>query len=114
MNNGYLGMVRQWQELFNEARYSSTNLMRCIKDSSKGEKECFVFIPNFVKVAEAYGGKGISVEKKEDLDNAIKKALENKDGPFIIDIITEREENVWPMVPGGASLDEMLKGGMTV
>lgn len=117
MNNGYLGMVRQWQELFNEGRYSSTCLMECTenpKECSGLEDKCLKFIPNFVKVAEAYNAKGMKVEKKSDLDKAFQEALKNKNGPFIIDIITEREENVWPMVPGGASLDEMLKGGMTV
>jgi acetolactate synthase-1/2/3 large subunit len=117
MNNGYLGMVRQWQELFNESRYSSTCLMNCTRDPNecKGEeKKCKLFIPDFVKVAQAYCANGIRVEKKENLDKAFQEALKNKNGPFIIDIMTEREENVWPMVPGGASLDEMLKGGMTV
>jgi acetolactate synthase-1/2/3 large subunit len=110
-------MVRQWQELFNESRYSSTCLMNCKRDPSecKGtEKDCILFIPDFVKVAEAYNAKGIRVEKKEDLDKAFQEALKNKNGPFVIDVMTEREENVWPMVPGGASLNEMLKGGMTV
>jgi len=116
-NNGYLGMVRQWQELFNEARYSSTCLMQCKKDPSKckgAESECMIFIPDFVKVAQAYGARGVRVENKNDLDEAIKAAVKNTDGPFIIDVITEREENVWPMVPGGSSLDEMLKGGRTL
>lgn len=117
MNNGYLGMVRQWQELFNEGRYSKTCLMECTenpKDCKGTEEKCFKYIPDFVKVAEAYGAKGLRVEKKEELDAALKKAVKNKNGPFLIDVVTEREENVWPMVPGGASLNEMLKGGMTV
>ena len=117
MNNGFLGMVRQWQELFNEGRYSSTCLMNCTEDPHEcdgREEKCLKFVPDFVKVAQAYNADGIRVEKKEDLDKAFQKALDYKKGPFIIDIITEREENVWPMVPGGASLDEMLKGGMTV
>lgn len=117
MNNGFLGMVRQWQEIFNESRFSSTCLMNCTRNpmECKGdEKDCRLFIPDFVKVAEAYNAKGIRVEKNEDLDKAFQLALKNEKGPFIIDVITEREENVWPMVPGGASLDEMMKGGMTV
>ena len=117
MNNGYLGMVRQWQELFNESRYSSTCLMNCSRDPKgckEEEKDCNLYIPDFVKVAQAYCANGVRVEKKEDLDKAFQEALKNKKGPFVIDIMTEREENVWPMVPGGASLDEMLKGGMTV
>ncbi len=117
MNNGYLGMVRQWQELFNEARYSSTCLMNCEMDPEdcKGKNlKCKKFIPDFVKVAEAYNATGIRVKTLEELDSAIKKALDVKSGPVFIDILTEREENVWPMVPSGASLDEMLKGGMTL
>ena len=117
MNNGYLGMVRQWQELFNESRYSSTCLMNCTEDpkNCRGDEEnCRKYIPDFVKVAEAYGAKGIRVKTPGDLDKAIQEALKHKDGPYLIDILTEREENVWPMVPAGASLDEMLKGGMTV
>lgn len=117
MNNGYLGMVRQWQELFNDGRYSSTCLMKCHKDPSKCrgvEEECFKFIPDFVKVAEAYGAVGIRVKKQEELESAIKNALESKDKPVLIDILTDRKENVWPMVPAGASLDDMMKGGMTV
>ncbi len=117
MNNGYLGMVRQWQELFHDGRYSSTCLMNCEMDPEKckGEAlECKKFIPDFVKVAEAYGAVGIRVTKREELDGAIKKALEVKGLPVIIDIITEREENVWPMVPSGASLEDMIKGGMTL
>ncbi len=117
MNNGFLGMVRQWQEIFNESRFSSTCLMNCRRDprECKGdEKDCRLFIPDFVKVAEAYNAHGVRVEKKDDLDKAFQLALKNEKGPFIIDVLTEREENVWPMVPGGASLDEMMKGGMTV
>jgi acetolactate synthase-1/2/3 large subunit len=117
MNNGYLGMVRQWQELFNESRYSSTCLMNCTEDPRNcrgNEGKCKKFIPDFVKVAEAYGATGVRVNTKEELDNAIEAALKHNKGPYLIDILTEREENVWPMVPAGASLDEMMKGGMTV
>ena len=117
MNNGYLGMVRQWQELFNDGRLSSTCLMKCTKDPKlcKGEEEkCFKFVPDFVKVAEAYGAIGIRVKSSKELDDAIKEALKVNDRPVILDVLTERKENVWPMVPAGASLDEMLRGGMTV
>jgi len=117
MNNGYLGMVRQWQELFNEGRFSSTCLMNCQKHPTEcrgEESNCFKFIPDFVKIADAYGAYGIRVKTKEELEDALGNALNRTDGPTIIDIITYRKENVWPMVPAGASLDEMLKGGMTV
>lgn len=117
MNNGYLGMVRQWQELFNESRYSSTCLMYCREnpeDCRGKESKCLKHIPDFVKLADAYGAKGIRVFKQSELKGAMEEALSETEVPVILDIITEREENVWPMVPGGKSLDEMLKGGMTV
>lgn len=115
MNNGYLGMVRQWQELFNEKRYSSTCLMNCPHrnaDCTRMDRveECTQFIPDFVKVAEAYFMKGHRVRTREELHQALKEALANKTGPTMIDVLMEREENVWPMVPAGASLDEIMKG----
>lgn len=115
MNNGYLGMVRQWQELFNSSRYSSTCLMNCPHRNADCNKvghgnECNRFIPDFIKVAEAYNATGFRVTNKEELNEALKKAVEHRNGPVIIDAITEREENVWPMVPAGASLDEIMRG----
>ena len=94
LNNGYLGMVRQWQELFYKKRYSATPLT--------GN-------PDFVKVAEAYGAKGIRVTKKEEVVPALKKALSIK-GPVVLDFQVEEEENVFPMVPSGAALDQMIGG----
>ena len=114
MNNGYLGMVRQWQELFFDKRYSSTCLMKCKHRNLECDgnvDKCLKYLPDFVKVAEAYGAIGIRVKTKDELDKALLKALESKDTPVFIDAITEREENVWPMVPAGASLDEIMKGG---
>ncbi len=115
MNNGFLGMVRQWQELFNEKRYSSTCLLDCEFDnrSCEGNPEvCDAYLPDFVKVAEAYRSFGKRVFKKEELDDVLKEAFSGKrDRPYIIDVMTEREENVWPMVPSGKSLDEVLNGG---
>ena len=93
LNNGFLGMVRQWQQLFWEKRYSHT---------------CIDFAPDFVKLAEAYGAVGIRVEKKVDVEPAIKKALSIKDKPIVIDFIIEREENVYPMIPGGKSVKDIL------
>ncbi len=114
MNNGYLGMVRQWQELFNDKRYSSTCIMNCPSRnaacSTTSMEDCMQMIPDFVKVAEAYSAKGVRVRTKVELREALKVAMENKSGPMIIDVLTEREENVWPMVPAGASLDEIMKG----
>ncbi|NQT46789.1 MAG: biosynthetic-type acetolactate synthase large subunit [Candidatus Omnitrophica bacterium] len=95
LNNGYLGMVRQWQELFYKKRYAHTTL--------EGN-------PDFVKVAEAYGAVGIRVKKKADVKSALKKALKIK-GPVVLDFIVEGEENVFPMVPAGEAINRMI-GGM--
>lgn len=96
LNNGWLGMVRQWQELFYGKRYSST----LIEDSV-----------DFVKLAEAYGAKGIRVTKKEDVEKALKEAFEY-DGPVMMDFRVCREENVYPMVPAGTALQNMIDGGL--
>ncbi|HMK48201.1 MAG TPA: biosynthetic-type acetolactate synthase large subunit [Methanocella sp.] len=98
INNRYLGMVRQWQELFFNRRYSYTNMM--------GQ-------PNFVKVAEAYGANGIEVTKRSDVKDAIKQAMKS-DKPTFVDFKVTREENVFPMVPAGASINEFVEqqGGM--
>ena len=95
LNNCYLGMVRQWQELFYNRRYAMVDLCRN---------------PDFVKIAEAYGAMGIRVENKKDVEPALKKAL---DTPrcVVMDFRINREENVFPMVPAGESLSQMI-GGM--
>jgi acetolactate synthase-1/2/3 large subunit len=92
LNNGYLGMVRQWQELFYKRRYVATPL------------SC----PDFVKIAEGYCLPGVRVKSKEDVVPAIEQAMEYK-GPFLIDFMVEPEENVYPMVPPGAALAETLE-----
>ena len=92
MHNGYLGMVRQWQELFYGKRYVATPLSA----------------PDFVKIAEAYGIPALRVKHKEEVVPAIEKAMEEQ-GPFLIDFMIEPEENVYPMVPPGASLAEVLE-----
>ncbi len=94
LNNGYLGMVRQWQQLFYESRYSQVNL--------EGH-------PDFVKVAQAYEIEGIRVTKPEQVEPALKKAL-NIAGPVILDFRVSREENVFPMVPAGAALNQIIEG----
>ncbi|MCK5450601.1 MAG: biosynthetic-type acetolactate synthase large subunit [Candidatus Omnitrophica bacterium] len=99
LNNGYLGMVRQWQELFYDKRYAWTVLDR------KGATMC----PDFVKLAESYGAKGLRITKKEDVAKAIKTAVKTK-GPVIMDFVVEKEENVFPMVPAGESINNMLHG----
>jgi acetolactate synthase-1/2/3 large subunit len=93
LNNRFLGMVRQWQELFHDRRYSHTELPPV----------------DFVKVANAYGVDGIRVESCEEVLPALKAAIET-DGPFVIDFRVEREENVFPMVPAGAAINEMIGG----
>lgn len=92
LNNGHLGMVRQWQELFYDGNYVSTNM----------EAQ-----PDFVKLAEAYGADGFRIENREDLMTELEKALSTPN-PAFVDIRVEREENVYPIVPAGAALDEML------
>ncbi len=96
LNNGYLGMVRQWQELFFNKRYSHTYLA----DMS----------PDFVKLAEAYGARGILVEKMGGVRGALERAMEAQDGPVLMDFRTAPEENVFPMVPAGQAIDQMLSG----
>ncbi|MEI6180198.1 MAG: biosynthetic-type acetolactate synthase large subunit [Chloroflexales bacterium] len=91
INNGYLGMVRQWQELFENKRYSGTPLSG----------------PNFAKLAEAYYWKGLTVEHADGVQAAIDEALAT-DGPVLIDFRVEREVNVYPMVPQNASIGEMI------
>jgi len=91
INNGYLGMVRQWQELFENKRYSGTPLSG----------------PNFQKLAEAYGWKGITVESVDQVEAAIAEAYAT-DGPVLIDFRVEREVNVFPMVPQNKSIGEMI------
>ncbi len=103
MNNGYLGMVRQWQELFYNKRYSQTYL--CTRKLGKVHCEP---VPDFVEVAKAYKAEGFRVTKKEEVVPTLKKALEVEDKPVIIDFWIEEEENVFPMVPAGASLDEVI------
>jgi len=92
INNGYLGMVRQWQELFYKRQYVATPLSS----------------PDFVKVAEAYGMPAMRVKYREEVAPAIKRAME-EEGPFLIDFLVEPEENVYPMVPPGAALAEVME-----
>ncbi|MGC8805890.1 MAG: thiamine pyrophosphate-dependent enzyme, partial [Candidatus Ratteibacteria bacterium] len=96
LNNCHLGMVRQWQELFYDRRYAFT----CMKGKQ----------PDFVKIAEAYGATGYRVTKKNELKKILIKALSHNDGPVFVDCHVEPEENVFPMVPAGASLKEMIGG----
>jgi acetolactate synthase-1/2/3 large subunit len=92
INNGYLGMVRQWQELFYKQRYVATPI------------SC----PDFVKIAESYCFPGLRVQHKEEVVPAIEQAMAHP-GPFLIDFKVDPEENVYPMVPPGAALAEILE-----
>lgn len=93
LNNQYLGMVRQWQELFFKERYSYSYLD---------------VVPDFVKVAEAYGAAGMRATKPEEVEPVLKKALKIKDKPVFMDFLVDWKEKVYPMVPAGASIDEMI------
>jgi acetolactate synthase-1/2/3 large subunit len=93
LNNGYMGMVRQWQEFFYEKRYAMSY---------------FDALPDFVALAESYGHVGIKVEKTADVRPALEEAFKQKDRLVFLDFITDREENVYPMIPAGAGLNEMI------
>ncbi len=92
LNNGYLGMVRQWQELFYDRCYAHTEMSHA---------------PDFVKLAEAFGAVGLRAKKPEEVESVIKKGLSSP-GPVIMDFVVEKEECVYPMVPAGQPLTEML------
>jgi acetolactate synthase-1/2/3 large subunit len=94
-NNGYMGRVRQWQELFYGQRYSCSYLKN----------------PNYAEVARALGAVGITVDRKEDVSKAVAQMLAEK-RPCVVDFRVEQLENVWPMVPAGKSLSEM--DGLTI
>ena len=111
LNNQYLGMVRQWQQMFYKKHYSHTCLAKrkgcpdlC---NTPDRNKCPVYLPDFVKWAESYGALGIRVQKKKDIEPAIKKMLET-DNSVVLDVWVEIEENVFPMVPAGASLDDII------
>lgn len=93
IHNTYLGMVRQWQQLFWRGRYSGTPLQS---------------LPDFVKVAEAFGAVGMSVKKPEEVRPALESSLAVKNGPCVMDFWVTAEENVFPMVPAGGALDEVM------
>ena len=93
LNNGYLGMVRQWQEFFYQKRYSMTY---------------FEALPNFVMLAEAYGHVGLKIEKPGDVEGALREAFAMKDRTVFLDFATDPSENVFPMIPSGGGQNEML------
>jgi len=93
LNNGYLGMVRQWQEFFYQKRYCMTY---------------FEALPDFVKLAEAYGHVGMRIEKPGDVEGALREAFAMKDRTVFLDFLTDASENVFPMIPSGGGQNEML------
>ena len=92
LNNGYLGMVRQWQELFYDKRYACTNMEHA---------------PDFVKLADAYGAKGLRACTPAEVETTLREGLATP-GPVVMEFMVEKEECVYPMVPAGAPITEML------
>jgi acetolactate synthase-1/2/3 large subunit len=91
LDNEFLGMVRQWQELFHERRYSSVELQN----------------PNFVMISEGFGVKALKIDSESQLEWGIKTMLEHN-GPFLLHVMVEKEENVFPMIPAGKAVDEIV------
>lgn len=111
LNNYYLGMVRQMQELFYGKRYAATCLRRrkSCPDQCKGPNEaCPPYVPDFLKWAESYGAHGIRVEKEEDIIPALEAAKNNTDAPTLIEFMIAAEDLVLPMVPGGSPMSKMI------
>ena len=110
-NNNYLGMVRQWQKLFYGKRYSMTCLRArksCEGKCGTPECECPPYTPDFVKLAESYGAKGIRVFKPEEIKEAFEEARKNTKTPTLIEFIMDPEDLVYPMIMPGGTLEEML------
>jgi len=96
INNGYLGMVRQWQELFYEKRYNATPMLS----------------PDFCALAAAYGVPAVRVEARDQIEPAVRQARTSKNGPFLIEFVVEQHDVVFPMVPAGADLHDMIRRPM--
>lgn len=115
LNNSYLGMVRQWQDLFWKKRYAKTCLKQgpdCPEDCTGPRKDCpYIYKPNLVKVAEAYGMKGLRAEKPSQVDDVLREGL-STEGPVLMEFMVRREENVFPMIPPGKPIHEMIMGGV--
>lgn len=103
LNNGYLGMVRQWQEMFYNSEYSATHLGA----KTKAGRNKPAYLPDFVKLAEAHGAIGMRLTKKNEIAPALRKAIKSP-RPCVLECIVKEDENVYPMVPPGASLTEMI------
>lgn len=111
LNNGYLGNVRQWQEMFYGRRYSSTCMRyrrSCETGCNRPDRDCPQYTPDFIRLAESYGAKGIRVTKAEDIKAAFESARKNTKAPTVIEFIIDREANVMPIVPPGNPLTDMI------
>ena len=108
-NNNNLGMVRQWQKLFYGKRYSMTCLRSGAACRGKcGEVECPVYTPDFMKLADAYGAKGIHITKKEEIEPAFREAMKSTKTPYILEFDIDPEDLVYPMVKPGGTLEDMI------
>lgn len=108
-NNNNLGMVRQWQKLFYGKRYSMTCLRAGAACRGKcGEVECPVYTPDFMKLADAYGAKGIHITKKEEIEPAFREAMKSTKTPYILEFDIDPEDLVYPMVKPGGTLEDLI------
>lgn len=111
LNNGYLGNVRQWQEMFFNKRYSSTCMRyrrSCPNSCNSPNDDCPEYTPDFIRLAESYGARGIRVTSEKEIAAALKMARDTSKVPTVIEFIIDREENVLPIVPPGNALDNMI------
>lgn len=114
LNNGYLGNVRQWQEMFYDRRYSSTCMRyrkSCINNCSTPTKRCPEYTPDFVALAQSYGARGIRVTREDEIRPALETAKSTPKVPTLIEFIIAREENVMPIVPPDNALENMILEG---
>lgn len=108
-NNNNLGMVRQWQKLFYGKRYSMTCLRSGAACRGKcGEVECPVYTPDFMKLADAYGAKGIHITKKEEIEPAFREAMKSTKTPYILEFDIDPEDLVYPMLKPGGTLEDLI------
>ena len=108
-NNNNLGMVRQWQKLFYGKRYSMTCLCSGAACRGKcGEVECPTYTPDFMKLADSYGAKGIHITKKEDIEPAFREAMKSTKTPYILEFDIDPEDLVYPMVKPGGTLEDLI------
>ena len=107
-NNEYLGMVRQWQKLFYGKRYAMTNLKAGALSRRTGGQEYPEYTPDFVRLAQSYGAKGLRVTDKADIGPAFDAAVSNTKGPTLIEFIISPEEMVYPMIKPGGTLEDMI------